>query len=59
MPFCPQPEIDDSITLNNFFVMCRDIFGINTFEFEEDVYEPVVYEQEENVVYDENGHYDA
>ena len=39
MPFCPHPEVDDSITLNNFFVICRDIFGINTFEFEEDVYE--------------------
>ena len=36
MQFCPQPEHDDYISLNNFFVICRDIFGINTFEFEED-----------------------
>ena len=36
MPFCPEPEVDDFITLNNFFVICRDIFGINTFEFDEE-----------------------
>ena len=35
-PFVPQPDIDDRISENNFFVICRDIFGINTFTFVED-----------------------
>ena len=37
--FSPQ-EDNDLITLNNFFVICRDIIGINTFEFEEEQYVP-------------------
>ena len=37
--FSPQ-EDNDLITLNNFFVICRDIIGINTFEFEEEEYVP-------------------
>ena len=35
--FCPSHD-NDLITLNNFFVICRDLFGLNTFDFEEDVY---------------------
>ena len=37
--FCPQDD-NDLVTLNNFFVICRDIIGINTFEFDEEEYVP-------------------